>query len=119
MFTGPGSPYRKFSPEFLNRIDSLVVFEPLERPHIRQIARIMEANINKRLKGNRTLQFDLNIDNLFDRSKVIYTTSFAGQSTTYVRARDNNISSPARVTIPGAFSYLAPRSFSFSTKLNF
>ncbi len=70
------------------------------------------------LKDKRTLQLDLNIDNLLNNQEVIYTTSFSGQSNTYVRPR-TTISSPARVTVPGAFSYQAPRSYTLSAKLNF
>ncbi|OED40696.1 ATP-dependent chaperone ClpB [Chromatiales bacterium (ex Bugula neritina AB1)] len=41
-----------FRPEFLNRIDDLVVFHPLDRDHIRQITAIQVAVLAQRLKGN-------------------------------------------------------------------
>jgi len=72
-----------------------------------------------RLKSKRTVQVDLNIDNLLDYDKPIRSTSFGGQSATYVRPRNGDITSPARVTVPGLFSYMMPRSFSVSTRLNF
>ncbi len=41
-----------FRPEFINRIDDVVVFHPLERDHIRQITGIQVAILAKRLKAN-------------------------------------------------------------------
>jgi ATP-dependent Clp protease ATP-binding subunit ClpB len=43
-----------FRPEFINRLDEIVVFHPLGREHIRSIARIQLANLEKRL-GERDL----------------------------------------------------------------
>jgi len=41
-----------FRPEFINRIDDVVVFHPLERDHIRQITGIQVATLARRLKSN-------------------------------------------------------------------
>lgn len=41
-----------FRPEFLNRIDDVVVFHPLERDHIRKITAIQVAQLAKRLRTN-------------------------------------------------------------------
>lgn len=41
-----------FRPEFINRIDDVVVFHPLERDHIRQITGIQVGTLAKRLKSN-------------------------------------------------------------------
>jgi len=41
-----------FRPEFVNRIDDVVVFHPLERDHIRQITGIQVDILAKRLKSN-------------------------------------------------------------------
>jgi ATP-dependent Clp protease ATP-binding subunit ClpB len=38
-----------FRPEFINRLDDIVVFHPLGQEHIRRIARIQTAYLNKRL----------------------------------------------------------------------
>jgi ATP-dependent Clp protease ATP-binding subunit ClpB len=38
-----------FRPEFINRLDEIVVFHPLGREHIRRIARIQLAHLEKRL----------------------------------------------------------------------
>jgi len=41
-----------FRPEFVNRIDDVVVFHPLERDHIRQITAIQVGILGKRLQSN-------------------------------------------------------------------
>ncbi|MBM7615342.1 ATP-dependent Clp protease ATP-binding subunit [Alkaliphilus hydrothermalis] len=42
---------RSFRPEFLNRIDDIIVFHGLERSHIGEIIDIMLEDLNKRLKA--------------------------------------------------------------------
>jgi len=71
-----------------------------------------------KFKSGHNLQLDLNIDNLLDYSKPVYSVGFGGQSVTYLRPRAG-ISSPARVTTPGLFSYTTPRSWMLSAKFNF
>ncbi|MDP3071679.1 MAG: TonB-dependent receptor plug domain-containing protein [Opitutaceae bacterium] len=73
-----------------------------------------------KLKEGRSLQLDLNIDNLFNRRAPIYGSSggVVGTSATNLRPR-TDISSPARVTVPGNLSYLIPRNYTLSAKLNF
>lgn len=39
-----------FSPEFINRFDSTIVFTPLSEGHLREVARLMLADLNTRLK---------------------------------------------------------------------
>jgi len=46
----------QFRPEFINRLDEIVVFRPLEQTQIRQIARIQTAGLAKRL-AERQLRF--------------------------------------------------------------
>ena len=46
-----------FRPEFINRIDDVVVFHPLERDHIRQITAIQVGALASRLRSN-----DIEID---------------------------------------------------------
>jgi ATP-dependent Clp protease ATP-binding subunit ClpA len=41
---------RLFRPEFLNRIDEIIVFETLTRPQIRQIVALLMNDINKRME---------------------------------------------------------------------
>jgi ATP-dependent Clp protease ATP-binding subunit ClpC len=41
---------RVFSPEFLNRLDDVIIFHQLERKHITQIVDVMLAGLNERFK---------------------------------------------------------------------
>jgi len=38
-----------YSPEFLNRFDDIIIFEPLSEDHIRQVARLMIGHIQKQM----------------------------------------------------------------------
>ncbi len=49
---------RTFSPEFLNRIDDIIIFNSLDRPHIFQIIDLILKDVLKRLK---TLGFTLEL----------------------------------------------------------
>ena len=73
-----------------------------------------------KLKQGRSLQLDFNVDNLFDRREPIYGSNggVIGTNSTNLRPR-TDISSPARVTVPGNFSYLVPRNYTLSAKLTF
>ncbi len=53
-----------FRPEFINRLDDIVVFHPLDKPQIKQIARIQMAGLEKRL-AERGLKLDV-ADSAFD-----------------------------------------------------
>jgi len=50
---------RHFRPEFLNRLDELVVFRPLAQEHIRQIAGLMVDGLRNRLTEERRLNLHL------------------------------------------------------------
>lgn len=41
---------RRFRPEFINRIDEIIVFRPLEKEHIKQIIEIMIDHLNTKLQ---------------------------------------------------------------------
>ena len=43
----------KFKPEFLNRVDTVVVFESLKKEEIRKIADILITKLNKKLKAQK------------------------------------------------------------------
>ncbi|MCX7921079.1 MAG: ATP-dependent Clp protease ATP-binding subunit [Clostridia bacterium] len=45
-----GELKRTFRPEFLNRIDEIIVFHPLDKEHIKQIVGLMIDSLAKRLK---------------------------------------------------------------------
>ena len=49
---------RHFRPEFLNRIDEMIVFEPLTEEDLQQIVSILMSDITKRLK-DRELQLEI------------------------------------------------------------
>ncbi|TJY38897.1 ATP-dependent Clp protease ATP-binding subunit [Cohnella pontilimi] len=49
---------KSFRPEFLNRIDELIVFHPLEEEHISRIVSLMANDLRKRLQEQH-VQFDL------------------------------------------------------------
>jgi ATP-dependent Clp protease ATP-binding subunit ClpC len=41
---------RYFRPEFINRIDSVVIFKPLKKEHVKQIVDLMIKRLEERLK---------------------------------------------------------------------
>jgi len=41
---------RYFKPEFINRIDSVVIFKPLKKEHVKQIVQLMINRLEERLK---------------------------------------------------------------------
>jgi ATP-dependent Clp protease ATP-binding subunit ClpB len=56
---------RHFRPEFLNRLDDVIVFHALDRDQIKQIVDIQVTRLNKRLANNKlTLVLDSNARNL-------------------------------------------------------
>lgn len=46
---------RAFRPEFLNRLDEIIVFHSLEKRHMKEIAKLMIEDVTKRLKENEYL----------------------------------------------------------------
>ncbi|MCX7748927.1 MAG: ATP-dependent Clp protease ATP-binding subunit [Clostridia bacterium] len=54
-----GELKRTFRPEFLNRVDEIIVFHPLDQEHIKKIVGIMLEGLSKRLKqSNITLEIE-------------------------------------------------------------
>lgn len=49
----------RFSPEFLNRVDETVVFEPLEQDDLRQIVRLEIAAVEQRIRARHHAPFTL------------------------------------------------------------
>src|SRR2546425_1278738 len=50
---------RVFNPEFLNRIDEMIVFHPLDKPQMGSITKILLTQVADRMKGNGiTLNFE-------------------------------------------------------------
>ena len=52
-----------FRPEFINRIDDIVVFHPLAREHIRRIVEIQAAHLRRRL-ADRDIGLEIGLDAL-------------------------------------------------------
>ena len=52
-----------FRPEFINRIDDIVVFHPLAREHIRKIVEIQTGYLRRRL-GERDIRIELDARSL-------------------------------------------------------
>jgi ATP-dependent Clp protease ATP-binding subunit ClpC len=48
-----------FRPEFLNRIDDVIVFEPLDKPEIKQIVKLLADELIKRIKNNMNIQVEI------------------------------------------------------------
>ncbi len=69
---------RHFRPEFINRIDEVVVFHPLGDSQIRGIADIQLANLRKRL-ADRDLKIDLDADVMDRLIEVGYDPVFGAR----------------------------------------
>lgn len=80
--------------------------------------RSWQSVLRHQLKHNRSVQLELNVDNLLGESGPVCSIAFGGQSATGLRPRPT-ISSPARVTVPGLFSCATPRNYTLSAKLDF
>ena len=48
-----------FRPEFLNRIDEMIVFHPLNQDHIKQIVSVMVEQLAKRIKQNMSISIEI------------------------------------------------------------
>ncbi|MCU0620104.1 MAG: ATP-dependent Clp protease ATP-binding subunit [Gemmatimonadales bacterium] len=62
---------KTFNPEFLNRLDDVIVFHPLEKEHIAQIVRILLGEVQRRLGDEIRLTpaaVDFLVDKGFDKS---------------------------------------------------
>ena len=53
-----GEVKRTFNPEFINRVDEIIVFDPLSDDDLRRITRLLIANLNQHL-ADRQLQIDV------------------------------------------------------------
>ena len=57
---------QKFRPEFLNRIDDIIVFHPLEEDHIIEIVKLMTREVIQRLES-----ININLDISEDAVRLI------------------------------------------------
>ena len=61
-----------FRPEFLNRVDDIIVFHPLNNDEIKQIAKLMMKGLHERMEGNGVeVEFTDNVYNLIPRKVLI------------------------------------------------
>jgi len=61
---------REFSPEFINRIDDIIIFNPLARPELRQICRLLVDDVNQALihKGIQISVDDASVEWLLEKA---------------------------------------------------
>lgn len=70
---------RIFSPEFLNRFEAVVVYEPLAQDQLREVAKILLTEMNERLKKEHEVTVKIT-DNLLNRvSKEGYDPQFGAR----------------------------------------
>jgi len=64
-----------FSPEFINRIDKITVFSPLDKTSIKKIVKLQIENLEKRLERKEiTIKYDNKILNFI--TKNVYNPEF-------------------------------------------
>jgi len=67
-----------FSPEFVNRIDKVIVFNPLDKNEIKKIVKLHLDNLETRLAGLEiTLKYDIKIINYI--AKKVYNPEFGAR----------------------------------------
>ncbi len=69
---------RMFRPEFLNRIDDIIVFHPLSEDNIREIVKLMTDVLVKRLKSNE-IDLEISEDVLAHLAKKGYDPTFGAR----------------------------------------
>ena len=96
-----GEVRKHFRPEFINRIDELVVFHALGRDHIRTIARIQLARLEKRL-ADREMTLSVTDAALDEVAKVGFDPLYGARP--LKRAIQQHIENPvARLVLEGRF----------------
>jgi ATP-dependent Clp protease ATP-binding subunit ClpB len=96
-----GEVRRHFRPEFINRIDEIVVFHALGREHIRDIARIQLQRLERRL-ADRDLRLTVTDQALDEIAKVGFDPLYGARP--LKRAIQQMIENPvARLVLEGRF----------------
>jgi len=73
-----GSLTEYFSPEFINRIDKIIVFNPLDRTAIKKIVKLQLEKLEKRLsEKSMTLSYDAKLINTI--AKQVYNPEFGAR----------------------------------------
>jgi ATP-dependent Clp protease ATP-binding subunit ClpB len=90
-----------FRPEFINRIDEIVVFHGLDRTHVRKIAGIQLERLGARL-AERDLRLEISDEALDEIAKVGFDPLFGARP--LKRAIQSQIENPiARLILEGRF----------------
>ena len=96
-----GEVRKHFRPEFINRIDEIVVFHALARDHIRHIARIQLARLEQRL-ADREMTLSVTDAALDEVAKVGFDPLYGARP--LKRAIQQHIENPvARLVLEGRF----------------
>jgi ATP-dependent Clp protease ATP-binding subunit ClpB len=92
--------HRHFRPEFLNRVDEIVVFHALEQKHIKEIARIMLQNLAKHLEKAVYIKLQWSEKTLAYLAQKGYDPSFGARP--MKRLLQNEIETPlSRLIVKG------------------
>ena len=68
-----------FSPELINRFDSVVVFTPLSEGHLREVAKLMLTDLNKRL-GKHSVSVSITTDLVNKLAQKGFDPQFGGRA---------------------------------------
>ncbi|MBQ9727022.1 MAG: AAA family ATPase, partial [Kiritimatiellae bacterium] len=93
--------HAKFRPEFLNRLDGIVLFKPLRKEQVKQIARLQLADLTRRIRG-RGLVLDVADDALDLLVERGYDAAYGARP--LKREIQNDLENPAaRLILQGDF----------------
>ena len=70
---------RLFRPEFINRVDELIVFHPLSQAHIHSIAKLMVDQVTKRLYDNSQVTLELDDEAIDKLAKDGYDPQYGAR----------------------------------------
>lgn len=70
---------RIFSPELMNRFDSVIFFKPLEYSHLKEIAKMMLANLNKNLKEEHNITIKITDELVHKIATLGYSPTFGAR----------------------------------------
>ena len=115
MSTDAGSDYTRmknavmemvrghFRPEFLNRIDDLIVFHPLGKDHLTEIAKIQIASLCRRLRQQRDLELVFSPEALARLVQIGFDPVYGARP--LKRALQTEIENPlAQVILAGSYT---------------
>ncbi len=70
---------RIFRPEFLNRIDDIIVFHPLEKEDVKKIAKLMFSELQARIKENTQIDIDITDQAIEKLSEIGFDPSYGAR----------------------------------------